>query len=89
MAPLLPPETTTFTLDNMGRYLCNTLQEAVDSTGPTVAGKRPDFDVIVVGGGSKLASPAGPDPYPRPTSGIFVAMTVMVATFASSGRLAM
>jgi choline dehydrogenase-like flavoprotein len=52
MAPLLESETTTFTLDNMGRYLCNTLQEALDSTGQTVAGKRRDFDVIVVGGGS-------------------------------------
>src|SRR5215204_6351092 len=52
MAPLLSSETTTFTLDNMGRYLCNTLQEALDSTGQTVAGKRRDFDVIVVGGGS-------------------------------------
>ena len=27
--------------------------------------------------------------YPRPTKGIFVAMTVMNCTFASSGRLAM
>lgn len=52
MAPLLPPETTTFTLDNMGRYLCNTLQEALDSRGQSVAGKPADFDVIVVGGGS-------------------------------------
>ncbi|WP_223980369.1 family 16 glycoside hydrolase [Arthrobacter sp. NicSoilB8] len=36
----------------MGRYLCNTLQEALDSTVPTVAGKRRDFDVVVIGGGS-------------------------------------
>lgn len=29
------------------------------------------------------------DPYPRPTNGIAVAITVMVSTLASSGRLAM
>jgi hypothetical protein len=52
MAALLPSENTTFTLDNMGRYLCNTLQEALDSAGQTVAGKRRDFDVVVIGGGS-------------------------------------
>jgi choline dehydrogenase-like flavoprotein len=52
MAPPLPSEVTSFTLDNMGRYLCNTLDEAIDSVGQTVAGKSRDFDVIVVGGGS-------------------------------------
>lgn len=52
MAELLLSKTTDFTLDNLGRYLCNTLQEAIDSTGQTVAGKRRDFDVIVIGGGS-------------------------------------
>jgi hypothetical protein len=30
-----------------------------------------------------------PDPYPRPTNGILVAMTVMVATLASRGSSAM
>jgi choline dehydrogenase-like flavoprotein len=49
---MLTSESTTFTLDNMGRYLCNTLQEAIDSTNETIAGKRRDFDVIVVGGGT-------------------------------------
>ena len=52
MAPLLPPETTTFSLDNMGRFLCNTLQEALDSTGQVVAGRTREFDTIVVGGGT-------------------------------------
>ena len=52
MAALLATESTTFTFDNMGRYLCNTLQEALDSTAVTVAGRRQDFDVIVIGGGS-------------------------------------
>src|SRR5215510_10301439 len=52
MAQLLPSESTSFTLDNMGRFLCNTLQEAIDSAGQTVAGRRRDFDVIVIGGGT-------------------------------------
>ena len=43
---------TTFTLDNMGRFLCNTLQEAVDSAGIQVAGKQRSFDTIVIGGGT-------------------------------------
>jgi hypothetical protein len=48
----LGSESTTFTLDNMGRFLCNSLQEAFDSTTQTVGGHRRDFDVIVIGGGT-------------------------------------
>src|SRR6266404_3081877 len=48
----LVAETTTFTLDNMGRFLCNTLQEASDSAARTVAGRPRGFDVIVIGGGT-------------------------------------
>lgn len=51
MAPL-SSETTSFTLDNMGRFLCNTLQEALDSAAQAVGGRRRDFDVIVIGGGT-------------------------------------
>lgn len=43
---------TTFSLDQIGRYVCNTLAEATTSTDVT---QRPDarpFDIIVVGGGS-------------------------------------
>ncbi|MEY2490736.1 MAG: hypothetical protein QOC70_2678 [Verrucomicrobiota bacterium] len=36
----------------MGRFLCNTLQEAFDSAAQTVAGRKRDFDVIVIGGGT-------------------------------------
>ncbi|HSP66691.1 MAG TPA: GMC oxidoreductase, partial [Bryobacteraceae bacterium] len=36
----------------MGRFLCNTLQEAIDSTTVTVAGRLRGFDVIVIGGGT-------------------------------------
>lgn len=52
MAQLLNSEPTSFTLDNMGRFLCNTLQEALDSAAQNVAGRRRDFDVIVIGGGT-------------------------------------
>jgi hypothetical protein len=52
MAPLLSSEPTSFTLDNMGRFLCNTLPEALDSAAQTVAGRRREFDVIVIGGGT-------------------------------------
>ena len=52
VAALLPAQDTTFTLDNMGRYLCNTLDEAVDSTVPFVGGRQRPFDVVVIGGGS-------------------------------------
>ena len=48
----LTTESTSFTLDNMGRFLCNTLQEATDSAAQTVAGRRREFDVIVIGGGT-------------------------------------
>ena len=36
----------------MGRFLCNTLQEALDSAGETVAGHDRGFDTIIVGGGT-------------------------------------
>lgn len=52
MALPLTSEPTSFTLDNMGRFLCNTLQEARDSSAEIVAGRRRDFDVIIVGGGT-------------------------------------
>ena len=52
MQQLLGSESTSFTLDNMGRFLCNTLQEAVDSAGQFVAGRKREFDVIIIGGGS-------------------------------------
>ena len=48
----LTSESTTFSLDNEGRFLCNTLQEARDSAAQTVAGRTRDFDTIIVGGGT-------------------------------------
>jgi choline dehydrogenase-like flavoprotein len=50
--PVIKFGPTTFTLDNMGRFLCNTLQEAVDGAAEIVAGRKRDFDVIVIGGGT-------------------------------------
>ena len=52
MARPLASESTSFTLDNMGRFLCNTLQEALDSATQTIAGRQREFDVIVIGGGT-------------------------------------
>jgi hypothetical protein len=49
---MITSESTTFTLDNMGRFSCNTLQEAFDSAAQTVGGRSRDFDVIVIGGGT-------------------------------------
>jgi hypothetical protein len=46
------PEKTAFSLDVLGRYVCNSLEEALRSADTA---QRPDarpFDVIVVGGGS-------------------------------------
>jgi hypothetical protein len=48
----LSSEATSFTLDNMGRFLCNTLQEARDSASQSVAGRMRGFDVIIIGGGT-------------------------------------
>src|SRR3989442_1586460 len=48
----LRAEFTPFTLDTMGRFLANTLQEAIDSSHQTIGESRRDFDVIVVGRGS-------------------------------------
>src|SRR3954470_3110022 len=45
-------ESTSFTFDNMGRFLCNTLQEARESTGQSVGGRTRDFDTIIIGGGT-------------------------------------
>jgi choline dehydrogenase-like flavoprotein len=49
---MLTSEETTFTLDNMGRFLCNTLQEALDSTAVQIASNQRAFDTIVIGGGT-------------------------------------
>src|SRR5258708_10294366 len=54
MATIKIPQDTAFGFDVLGRYSCNTLDEAVDSINPAPAGQadaRP-FEYIVLGGGS-------------------------------------
>ena len=54
MATVRTPESTTFSLDILGRYSCNTLDEALDSQRtdlPDQGDARP-FDHVVLGGGS-------------------------------------
>ncbi|MBV9925544.1 MAG: DUF1080 domain-containing protein [Acidobacteria bacterium] len=54
MVTIKIPQDTTFSFDVPGRYACNTLDEALDSTNPNLpdqADARP-FDYIVIGGGS-------------------------------------
>jgi hypothetical protein len=54
MVTIRKPQDTTFTFDIPGRYACNTLDEAMESTDrsrPDQADARP-FDYIVLGGGS-------------------------------------
>ncbi len=48
------PQDTTFTFDISGRYACNTLDEALDSTNTALIDQLDarDFDYIVIGGGS-------------------------------------
>jgi choline dehydrogenase-like flavoprotein len=43
---------TTFSLDDIGRYVCNTLDEAKASQDPAVHSDARPFDFIIVGGGS-------------------------------------
>src|SRR5215472_17001587 len=52
MPQLLTSEFTTFSIDNIGRFLCNTLQEALVSARETVGDRTRDFDTIIVGGGT-------------------------------------
>ena len=43
---------TTLSVDVLGRYVCNTLQEAKDSTDTSVRPDARPFDIIVIGGGT-------------------------------------
>src|SRR5205823_2622081 len=43
---------TDFSLDVMGRYICNGLDEAIRSTDQTLDPDAKQFDYIVIGGGS-------------------------------------
>jgi hypothetical protein len=52
--PMRAPVTlsTTFSLDDIGRYVCNTLDEAMASQDSGIHPDARPFDLIVVGGGS-------------------------------------
>jgi len=45
-------QTTDFTRDTMGRYICNGLDEALRSADKSVQPEARPFDIIVIGGGS-------------------------------------
>lgn len=51
MNPVATPQTD-FTRDVIGRYICNTLDEARRSFDPTLHPGAQPFDVIIIGGGS-------------------------------------
>ncbi|KFY02200.1 hypothetical protein V490_00569 [Pseudogymnoascus sp. VKM F-3557] len=51
MAPPIDNETT-FSLDLIGRYTCNTIEEALASQDATILGEARPFDYIVIGAGS-------------------------------------
>src|SRR5215213_7516000 len=52
MATSPNPQKTDFTLDVLGRFVCNGLDEALRSTDKSLRPDARPFDVIVVGGGS-------------------------------------
>jgi hypothetical protein len=54
MVTITIPQDTSFTFDIPGRYACNTLDEALDSTNTALANQSDarGFDYIVLGGGS-------------------------------------
>ena len=52
MATSATTQTTDFTRDVLGRYLCNGLDEAGQSADPAVRPDARPFDIIVLGGGS-------------------------------------
>jgi choline dehydrogenase-like flavoprotein len=46
------PQTTDFTRDVLGRYICNGLDEALASANQSIRADARSFDMIVIGGGS-------------------------------------
>jgi hypothetical protein len=52
MASPANPEQTAFSLDVLGRFVCNGLDEAMRSADRTVRNDARPFDVIVLGGGT-------------------------------------
>ncbi|MFI5265875.1 MAG: family 16 glycoside hydrolase [Chloroflexota bacterium] len=52
MATVTDPQTTDFTIDVLGRYVCNGLDEALRSTDQALRPDARPFDIVIVGGGT-------------------------------------
>ena len=52
------PQTTAFTKDVLGRYVCNGLDEALQTTDKNIRPDAKDFDIIIIGGGTFGAATA-------------------------------
>ncbi len=52
MPPIRIPQDTSFSFDILGRYGCNTLDEALNSADPARRADARPFDHLVLGGGS-------------------------------------
>ena len=57
MTPVTP-QTTAFTKDALGRYVCNGLDEALQTTDKNIRPDAKDFDIIIIGGGTFGAATA-------------------------------
>jgi len=57
MTPVTP-QTTAFTKDVLGRYVCNGLDEALQTTDKNIRPDAKDFDFIIIGGGTFGAATA-------------------------------
>ena len=51
-------QTTAFTKDALGRYVCNGLDEALQTTDKNIRPDAKEFDIIVIGGGTFGAATA-------------------------------
>ena len=52
MATTAQPQTTDFTIDVLGRYICNGLDEALRSANQSLRPDARPFDIVIVGGGT-------------------------------------
>lgn len=57
MTPVTP-QTTAFTKDVLGRYVCNGLDEALQTTDKNIRPDAKDFDIVIIGGGTFGAATA-------------------------------
>ena len=62
---------TTLSVDVLGRYVCNSLQEALDTTDTNGRSDARPFDIIVIGGGTFGASVSTATSSPRTAAWAF------------------